>query len=223
MSNTYLTGEKTKRKILKESKKLFFKNGFTDTTYDDISNAAKVNRALIPYHFKSKQVLGQEIYCNIIDEFSNTINDILDIDQFSPDFVSILHFIAYFRLLGNNSRLSRFVFQLLTDGTDSVFSTEKEKELLLGFGSKFSQLQEEEQAILVQLNIGMKKESVRMIYFSNEDTDIDQIARMNMQMLLGYAGYSKRKADELIAAAFEVINLFSFHVKSGFTIEIKYN
>lgn len=184
---------------------------------------AKINRALIPYHFKSKQILGQEIYRNIIDDFSNTFDEILDISQFSPDFVSILHIFAYYRLLGNNPKFSRFVFQLLSDGADSIFTIEKEKELLLGFGSKFSRFQEEELDILVQFNIGMKKESIRMIYLSNEVTDIDQISQIHMHMLLGYAGYSRKKADELIAAAFEVINLFSFHVKSGFTIEIKYN
>ena len=31
MSNTYLVGEQTKRRIFKESKKLFYKKGFTET------------------------------------------------------------------------------------------------------------------------------------------------------------------------------------------------
>ena len=74
MANTYLAGEQTKRNILRESKKLFYKKGYTETTYNDISAVAKVNRALIPYHFKNKQILGLEIYNQIIAEFYELID-----------------------------------------------------------------------------------------------------------------------------------------------------
>lgn len=223
MSNTYLTGEQTKRKIFKESKKLFYKNGFTETTYDDISNAAKVNRALIPYHFKSKQVLGQEVYCKIIEEFQNEIDSILDISQFTPDFTSILHAVSYYRLLENNARFSRFVFQLLSDETTPIFTRDNEKELLVNLGSRFSRFSDTELDILAQMNIGIKKELIRMLCLSEKGINADQIACMHIHMLMNHAGYSARKTDELIQAAFEVANLLSFHVKSGFTIEIKYN
>lgn len=222
MSNTYLTGEQTKRKIFKESKKLFYKNGFTETTYDDISNASKVNRALIPYHFNNKQALGQEIYCRIIEEFTDTIDEILDIRQFSSDFVSILHTVAYYRLLRDNHKFSRFVFQLQSDETASIFTTEKEREFLLNLGSKFSHFNDAELNALAKMNIGMKKEIIQMIYSSENDISADQIAEIHLHMLMGYAGYSRKKADELIKAAFDVTNLLSFHMKNGFSIEIKY-
>lgn len=223
MSNTYLAGEQTKRKIFKESKKLFYKNGFTETTYDDISNAAKVNRALIPYHFNNKQALGQEIYCRITEEFTTAIDEILDIRQFSSDFISIFHTVAYYRLLRDNYRFSRFVFQLQSDTTDSLFTIEKEREFLLNLGSKFSHLDDVELNILAKMYVGMKKEIIQMIYLSENNDITDRITEIHLHMLMGYAGYSRKKADELIQAAFEVTNLLSFHMKNGFSVEIEYN
>lgn len=223
MSNTYLTGEQTKRKIFKESKKLFYKKGFTETTYADISSAAKVNRALIPYHFKNKQVLGQEVYCKVVEEFKNAIDGILDISQFTPDFTTILHIVTYYRLLETNTRFSRFVFQLLSDETTPVFTRDSEKELLLNLGSRFARFSDTELDILAQMDIGIKKELIRMLCLSENGVTADRIAGTHIHMLMSYAGYSAKKNDELIQAAFEVADLLSFHVKSGFTIEIKYN
>ena len=57
MATTYTVGDKTKSNIINESRKLFYKKGYTETTYTDISKAADVNRALIPYHFKNKELL----------------------------------------------------------------------------------------------------------------------------------------------------------------------
>lgn len=221
MSNTYLAGEQTKRRILKESKKLFYKNGYTETTYTDISAAAKINRALIPYHFKNKQVLGLEIYNGVITNFMTSLNEILDISEFTPDFASIIHIIAYYRLL-KNAEFSRFVYQLQLENPP-LFTTEQEKRLISGLGNKLTKLTDAELDIAANLSIGMKKELIHMIYHSKYAVDIDQLAKMNLHMLMSYAGYSEKKAAELTDAATQVVNLFSFQVKTGFSIEIKYN
>lgn len=221
MSNTYLSGEQTKRRILKESKRLFYKYGFTETTYAHISAAAKINRALIPYHFQTKQILGEEIYKRIIEEFTQAMDELLDTSQFSPDFIRILHTITYYRLLKDNPKLSRFAAQLLTDEASALFTVEEGRKMLSDLGSKFSLCDDEELNILAKMNVGIQKEIIQMIHAST--TDIDRIAQIQLHMLMGYAGYSKKKADELIDAAFEVADLFAFHVKNGFSIAITYN
>ena len=221
MSNTYLSGEQTKRRILKESKKLFYKYGFTETTYAHISAAAKINRALIPYHFQTKQILGEEIYKRIIEEFTQTMDELLDTSQFSPDFIRILHTITYYRLLRDNPKLSRFASQLLTDQASSLFTVGDERKMLSELGSKFSLCDDDELNILAKMNIGIQKEIIQMIHTST--ADIDRMAQIQLHMLMSYAGYSKKKASELINAAFEVADLVSFHVKNGFSITITYN
>lgn len=222
MSNTYIVGEQTKRNILEESKKLFYENGYTNTTYSEISSAAKINRALIPYHFKSKQILGLEIYQEIIKEFYELIDNLLDTSQFDADFVSILHTVTYYRLLSTNAQFLRFISELQTDEGTSLFTTEEEKHWLTTLGNKFTSMNEYEIRILTQMHIGVKKEMLTLLY-NKTDNDADIISHMHISMLMRYVGYSAKKIDELFQASIEIANLLNFEIKTGFSIGLKYN
>ncbi len=222
MSNTYLAGEQTKRNILRESKKLFYKKGYIETTYSDISAVAKVNRALIPYHFKNKQILGLEIYQQMIAEFYELIDNVLDTSQFDTDFVNVLHTVAYYRLLSSNSHFLQFVYELQADENASLFTVENEIEWLIGLGGKFANLSEDERFILAQMHIGMCKESITLLN-GNKKLNADTITHMQIHMIMRYVGYTAKKTDELISAAIEIANLLNFQIKNGFVIELKYN
>lgn len=221
MSNTYLVGEQTKRRIFKESKKLFYKKGFTETTYDEISTAAKINRALIPYHFKNKMILGQEIYNELMKEFTTSLNLILDTEQFSSELTGVIHIMAYYRLLAN-PRYCRFVSQLLSDEDFSVSLSEDQNLITYCLGSKASRFDSTDINIICQMGTGIKKEIIRIIYADKKETDIDHLVRIKLHMLLGYIGYSKKKIDELADAAVTLLDLLSFQIKNNFTIEITY-
>ncbi len=222
MSNTYLAGEQTKRNILRESKKLFYKKGYTETTYSDISTIAKVNRALIPYHFKNKQILGLEIYKQIMNEFYELIDNVLDTSQFDKDFVNVLHMLAYYRLLSGNTHFLQFVCELQEDENASLFTVDQEIEWLMGLGSKFANLTENERLILAQMHMGMHKESIALLNQSKKHNP-DILTHMQIHMLMRYVGYTAKKTDELIDAATEVVNLLNFQIKNGFAIELTYN
>lgn len=58
--SNYAVGKETQKKIWKAGRKLFYEKGLDATTYDDISKAAGINRALIPYYFKTKHQLGRK-------------------------------------------------------------------------------------------------------------------------------------------------------------------
>lgn len=221
MSNTYLAGEQTKRRIFKESKKLFYKKGFTETTYDEISTAAKINRALIPYHFKNKLILGQEIYNELTKEFTDSLNLILDTEQFSSELTGVIHIMAYYRLLAN-SRYCRFVCQLLSDEDFSVSLSEDRNLITRCLGNKASRFDSTDIDIICQMGTGIKKEIIRIIHTGKKESDIDHLVRIKLHMLLGYIGYSKKKIEELADAAATLLDLLSFQVKNNFTIEITY-
>lgn len=223
MSNTYIAGEQTKRNILRESKKLFYKKGYTSTTYSDISAAARVNRALIPYHFRNKQILGTKIYHQIIEEFYSLIDNLLDTSQFDTDFVAILHTVAYYRLLATNSQLVRFISELQSDEGTSLFDIAEEKEWLSNLGTRFSSLNGPELNILTQMHIGARKEMITLLCSSTEEHNPDTISAVHIHMLMRYVGYTVKKTDELIHAATEIANLLSFQIKNGFSVELKYN
>ena len=222
MATTYLTGEQTKQRIIDETRILFYKNGYTQTTYTDISTAAGINRALIPYHFQNKQVLGKTIFQNVLNELTNTLDTLLDISQFSADFASVLHMMTFCQLL-NNTNFVRFVSELQSDNNTCLFNEEQEQQQILSLGSKFSQLPATELVTLTRLYIGMKKEMLQLVSDSKIGVNTTDIITMQIEMLMGYAGYSKKKTDELVNAVAEVLQLFHFQIAEDFSVTISYN
>lgn len=219
MGKSYITGNQTKEKIIKEAKRLLYIQGFSNTTYDHISHAADINRALIPYHFKSKQSLGQTIYAKLLDDFLTRLDSILDINEFSDDFISILHITAYYRLL-ENLPFSRFLKELQADTDFSVFMEDSEQILLEGLLKSNKKLTTNEIHILLVSEIGMKKELIRMV--CDHQCDIDTIAKIQLYMILSYTGYSKKKIEELYDSAMQVIDLLSFQITQDFDISISF-
>jgi AcrR family transcriptional regulator len=61
-------GEKTKSKILAIAEKLFAEKGYDGTSIQDIARTAKVNKALIYYHFKNKQDIIDSLFKQTLDE-----------------------------------------------------------------------------------------------------------------------------------------------------------
>lgn len=64
----YKPGKETKNIILKVSKELFYKHGFKNTTYAQVSKRSNVNIGLIVYHFKSLENIANIIYRQILKE-----------------------------------------------------------------------------------------------------------------------------------------------------------
>lgn len=62
-----------KKVILKQAKRLFAKNGYDGTTMDEIASQSNANKALIYYHFKSKE----NLYSCILKDSVNAIYDYL--------------------------------------------------------------------------------------------------------------------------------------------------
>ncbi|MFO7890758.1 MAG: TetR/AcrR family transcriptional regulator [bacterium] len=68
----------TKTRILKAAEKLFAEKGFDKTTVDAIAGNAKVNKAMIYYHFKNKNHIKVALFDKFIYEVINLIDDSMD-------------------------------------------------------------------------------------------------------------------------------------------------
>lgn len=220
MSTTYQTGNATKNKILTQSKLLFHQKGYAATTYTDISACANVNRALIPYHFQSKPVLGKAVFQEILTQTHTYLDNILDMSQFSADFAGMLHLMSFYYLLQDNI-FATFCMQVLEDDSNVLFDHTTEQAELLALSKKLSSTSEEELDLLVYMHIGIKQQMIQ--YLANHaDTDPKTIAKMHLALLLSYTGQSRKKCDELIDAACEVLNMLSFQIDDSFTISISF-
>jgi AcrR family transcriptional regulator len=63
-------GDRTKARILEVAERLFAQRGFDATSVDSIAQAARVNKALIYYHFRDKSELMSSLFAHILDDLS---------------------------------------------------------------------------------------------------------------------------------------------------------
>lgn len=220
MSNTYPAGNATKNKILAQSKLLFQQKGYSATTYSDISSAANVNRALIPYHFQSKPILGKAVFQEILTQTHTYLDNLLDMSQFSADFAGMLHLMSFYYLLQDNT-FAAFCTQVLADDNNALFDHDAEQAELLSLSKKLSSISKEDLDLLTHMHIGIKVQMIQ--YLTNHtDTAPKAIAKMHLALLLSYIGQSRKKCDELIDAACEVLDMLSFQIDDTFTATVKF-
>ena len=220
MSTTYQSGNATKSKILTQSKLLFYQKGYTATTYSDISTTANVNRALIPYHFQNKPILGKAVFQEILTQTHTCLDNILDMSQFSADFAGMLHLMSFYYLLQDNT-FATFCTQVLADDSNVLFDYAAEQAELLSLGKKLSSISDEELSLLTYMHIGIKQQMIQ--YLANHtNTDPKTIAKMHLALLLSYIGQSHKKCDELIDAACEVLDMLLFQIDDTFNATLSY-
>lgn len=216
MSTTYLVGEQTKRKIFKVSRQLFYKQGYDETTYDDISKLAKVNRALIPYYFKNKKNLALLIFQRFIEDYYTTCDKTMEGLNMSDEVRTAVYMFGYYRLLKNRN-LARFLIQFHSDVDYNERMVTSEKKFFDALNPNYSKVSASDYAILSQMDYGIEKELVRIAYYK-EDTDIDRLSSTEFHLILGYFGYSKEKIDEIIDETLKHLDKYQIHVKTGLTL-----
>ncbi len=70
-------GRETRQHILKESRKLFTRQGFRTTSISEIIAATGVKKGNLYYHFPSKEELGLAVLVDVRDEFFILLDDSL--------------------------------------------------------------------------------------------------------------------------------------------------
>ena len=99
---------KAREKILKAADELFGKAGFDATTTREIADLSGVNKALIHYHFKSKEALLGDLLDNYYKNLSGTLEKALKVEGSLRD--RIMGTVdAYMDFLEKNRNFSRIV------------------------------------------------------------------------------------------------------------------
>lgn len=214
---TYQTGDETKQKILSASKRLFYEKGFNGTLYDDICQITHVNRALIPYHFKTKADLALASYDSFIDEYVITRNKISK--GYTNEEKLVIGILYYYRLLGNEN-VSRFIEYIVNENA-------YQERLLLGEGVMYKsiipegrRISEKQWDMIIHMIWGMEVESIRMISL-NQCDDITQMGKIMIQMIFQYFGYSVGKVNLIFAKVNRILDQYDFEVTQDFTIVVK--
>ncbi len=219
MAGTYIVGDKTKAAILKGSRKLFYKNGYKDTTYNDISTYLNINRALIPYHFNNKLALAVAVYNEIISTSRNEADELLDINELSDDLASAFNLIIFYRLFANK-HLVEFVSDLISENSDILYDIDQEKAILSGLNEAYSKMDD---TTIDLISNSMAAIRFRLISCLKENLlSPDDMARHYIDFALRYAGVSAEDIKELTDSAFQLADLITCEVKQNFQVAVSY-
>ena len=217
--SNYAVGKETQKKIWKAGRKLFYEKGLDATTYDDISKAAGINRALIPYYFKTKHQLGRKIFREITEEFYEELDKAIDLSQYSQQLQNNIQSFGYYRLL-KNEQYGRFAAQIFMNEVFTDDMTQSENDYIRAYIRQDTNLTEKEIAILSRLDYGIEREIINVIHGNEKQADIDEICIIELRMLLQYCGYTEAEINELAMKTVEVLDQCQFEVKSGFKIRV---
>ncbi|MBN1636932.1 MAG: TetR/AcrR family transcriptional regulator [Deltaproteobacteria bacterium] len=107
--------EATRNRILDAAEDLFAAKGFDATTVQEISNAARINKAMIYYYFKDKEGLLYAVVERTISHITDAITTYLDeADIAAEDMGAFLDF--YIDFLAQNTNFVRLMFWEMLSG-----------------------------------------------------------------------------------------------------------
>ena len=80
----------TRTKILSAAREIFSRKGFAAARMQEIADHAEINKGLLHYYFKSKQLLFRAVFFDAFHEFSPKLNKIFDADLPVFDKIEVL-------------------------------------------------------------------------------------------------------------------------------------
>jgi len=100
--------EQTQSKILAAARSEFAAHGLAGGRVDRIASSAGVNKAMIYYHFQSKENLYMEAVADVITRAADTVKDIVDQEQSLEDL--LLHMADFYHKLFDQNPEYRAIF-----------------------------------------------------------------------------------------------------------------
>ena len=147
----------TEEKIFNAARIVFQKKGFTGARMQEIADEAGINKAMLHYCFKNKQLLFQAVFMNAFGQLAPQINEIFNsketvfekIKKFTHSYISFViinphlpafviqemnnnpEFVMSFFYDQNKPNPSQFVLQIEKEISEGIIKTINPKQLLL--------------------------------------------------------------------------------------------
>lgn len=218
MTNTYVVGDRTKEKIIKASKALFYEFGYNNTTYSQINQVTGLNRALIPYHFQSKKQLGNVVFDAMIASMHDALRDI--VEGRSPEVGISIRMYAYYRIFVDRS-MNRFVMELQREQTFNEEMPTMEEEFFRAATKEAETLSHRSFHYLSHFDAAMERELINMCYYTErQDLSefIDELVEMEIRLVYGFLGFSKERIDAIIRESKDALLGCCFRVGPDFVV-----
>lgn len=108
---SYKPGNRTKAALIANAKKLFYENGYDNTSVKEICVASDVPTSAITYHFGGKEHLAGEIYVELLSKIGELSDKVLEKCDDKRIKVAFPYYL-WWELLYSDERIRRFVSEM---------------------------------------------------------------------------------------------------------------
>ncbi len=191
--------ERTKHSILEAASYLFYKQGFDNTTQQDIADRAGINRGLIYHYFKNKDTLATIIFTTFISDFFSAVRSKMSKFEQDAILISITPSRPFFKYLLAEDSLLRLYHQLtLKKLLDDFIQKEIYEDLLKEISFLNLSLTENELYVFSGLLKSIELSILELMISKSTDMVIDDIITIYNDLHLSMLKISDRQKENYI-------------------------
>lgn len=132
----------TEQKILEAAEEIFHEKGYDGARMQEIADKATINKGLLHYYFKSKDLLFEAIFNAALRRMVTNLNSILLMENSLEEKIDLI-IDAYMNMLARNSALPRFVINELNKNPDKFINKFLNENVKNVFSSFIASVQKE--------------------------------------------------------------------------------
>lgn len=210
-----------KKELLKNvAKELFYKQGYNDTTFAQLSEISGVNNGLITYYFKTKANLASEIYTTYItklrEEISKQLHDLLRTYELALAIAVEARIV--FRLNITNNNLSKFI----SEYSGVQYSTEYNEIKAQYYGMQKHLINpniSDEDMRLYEVCRRAINQALSHAYADNYlSSSVEHLEDYSLKLIFFMLGLSEERSQVLIAQSLQLANNINIKVTDSFEI-----
>lgn len=192
----YSAGEKKRQLILNTCKKLFYRNGYESTTYEDICEAADIPPGSITYHFGGKRDIAIEIE-NEYERENKTYIEKLCGDRYNLTLMMVIENFHMWKRIFEDENIRNFLLDMSGNRLVSAHAIDT---LTFFYRCVMEdqgiEMSDKELELVVSTQIGMSDGILHAIAESEYDYTYEEAARFGIRFFMRQLGIP----DERICA-----------------------
>lgn len=199
-------GEKKKKLILDTCKKLFYRNGYENTTYEDICKAADIPPGTITYHFGSKRELAAIIDAEYERENKTYIEKMCG-DRYSKTELMVIENYHMWKRIYEDENIRRFLLDLSADKLPNASSIDAIRYFYqCVMEDQGIDIDEKELALIVSTQVGMSDGVLNAMEHSEFDYTYEESAEFGIRFFMRQLGMDDETIKKLIKRGKEIFD-----------------
>ena len=193
-------GEKKKLLIIDTCKKLFYRNGYTNTTYEDICKEADIPPGTITYHFNGKRDIAAAIDREYERENKTYIEKLCG-DRFNLTQMMVIENFHMWKRIFEDDKIRRFLLDISSDRLPTASTVDAITHFYrcVMQDRHIEGISDKELTLIVGAQVGMSDSLIHAIEDSEYDYTYEEAAEFGIRFFLRQLGLDDETISNLTA------------------------